>query len=213
MHGFGIHVTHCSFDQIFNMSYPFKSNLRSLAGSFLSSSVSRESACSVGDLGSIPGSGRSPGEGNGKPLQYPCLEKSHGLRSLVTCSPWIAELGMSERLTLGHWYGQVAFVFTMNHQLKKQSISKIIACNVGRYGNSHILLHTAEFEQNSFVQMSAWHKSCISFIPTYHIHTHIRKLISTVYSSNMSPEGWDQKTSLVSFWHLHSQKMCVYVVI
>ena len=36
----------------------------------------KESACSVGDLGSIPGSGRSPGEGNGNPLQYPCLENS-----------------------------------------------------------------------------------------------------------------------------------------
>ena len=34
----------------------------------------RESSCSAGDLGSIPGSGRSPGEGNGNPLQYPCLE-------------------------------------------------------------------------------------------------------------------------------------------
>ena len=32
------------------------------------------SACNVGDLGSIPGSGRSPGEGNGNPLQYSCLE-------------------------------------------------------------------------------------------------------------------------------------------
>ena len=32
------------------------------------------SACSVGNLGSIPGSGRSPGEGNGNPLQYSCLE-------------------------------------------------------------------------------------------------------------------------------------------
>ena len=32
------------------------------------------SACSVGDLGSIPGSGRSSGEGNGNPLQYSCLE-------------------------------------------------------------------------------------------------------------------------------------------
>ena len=30
--------------------------------------------CNVGDLGSIPGSGRSPGEGNGNPLQYSCLE-------------------------------------------------------------------------------------------------------------------------------------------
>ena len=34
----------------------------------------KESACSTGDLSSTPGSGRSPGEGNGNPLQYPCLE-------------------------------------------------------------------------------------------------------------------------------------------
>ena len=33
-----------------------------------------ESACNAGDLGSIPESGRSPGEGNGNPLQYCCLE-------------------------------------------------------------------------------------------------------------------------------------------
>ena len=32
------------------------------------------SACSAGDLGSIPGSGKSPGEGNGNPLQHSCLE-------------------------------------------------------------------------------------------------------------------------------------------
>ena len=38
------------------------------------SSDGKESASSAGDLGSIPGSGRSPGEGNGNPLQYPCLE-------------------------------------------------------------------------------------------------------------------------------------------
>ena len=37
-------------------------------------SVGKESACSAGDPGSIPGLGRSPGEGNGNPLQYPCLE-------------------------------------------------------------------------------------------------------------------------------------------
>ena len=38
------------------------------------SSVSKESACSAGDLGSVPRLGRSPGEGNGDPLPYPCLE-------------------------------------------------------------------------------------------------------------------------------------------
>ena len=34
----------------------------------------KESSCNVGDSGSIPGSGRSPGEGYGNPLQYSCLE-------------------------------------------------------------------------------------------------------------------------------------------
>ena len=34
----------------------------------------KASACNAGDLDSIPGSGRSPGEGNGNPLQYSCLE-------------------------------------------------------------------------------------------------------------------------------------------
>ena len=34
----------------------------------------KASACNVGDLGSVPGLGRSPGEGNGNPLQYSCLE-------------------------------------------------------------------------------------------------------------------------------------------
>ena len=37
---------------------------------------SKETACIVGDPGLIPGSGRSPGEGNGNPLQYSCLENS-----------------------------------------------------------------------------------------------------------------------------------------
>ena len=36
----------------------------------------QETACNVGDPGSIPGSGRSPGEGNGHPLHYSCLENS-----------------------------------------------------------------------------------------------------------------------------------------
>ena len=41
---------------------------------FPGGSDDKESACSAGDLGSIPGSGRSPGEGDGYPLQYSCLE-------------------------------------------------------------------------------------------------------------------------------------------
>ena len=44
------------------------------ARGFPGSSDSKASAYNVGDPGSIPGSGRSPGEGNGNPLQYSCLE-------------------------------------------------------------------------------------------------------------------------------------------
>ena len=41
---------------------------------FVGGSDRRESACNAADLSSIPGSGRSPGEGRGNPLQYSCLE-------------------------------------------------------------------------------------------------------------------------------------------
>ena len=51
---------------------------------FPGNSVGKESACSAEDPGSIPGSGRSPGEGNGKPLQYPCLD------NLMDRGAWLA---------------------------------------------------------------------------------------------------------------------------
>ena len=51
-------------------------------------SDSKESACSAGEQGSIPGSGRSPGEGSGNPLQYACLEdpmdRPRGCKELAT---------------------------------------------------------------------------------------------------------------------------------
>ena len=49
--------------------------LQMVAG-FPGGSDSKESACNVAGLGSIPGSGRFPGEGNGNPLQYSCLVNS-----------------------------------------------------------------------------------------------------------------------------------------
>ena len=50
--------------------------------------VSKESIRNAGDLGSIPRLGRSPGGGNGNPLQYSCLENPHGERSLMGYSSW-----------------------------------------------------------------------------------------------------------------------------
>jgi len=65
---------------------------------FSDGSDGKESACNVGDLGLIPGSGRSPGGGHGNPLQYSCLRIPHGQRSLVGYSAWgCKESDMTER--------------------------------------------------------------------------------------------------------------------
>ena len=59
----------------------------------------KESACSAGDLGLIPGLGRPPGGGHGNPLQCACLENPHGQRSLLGYSPWgCKESDMTKRL-------------------------------------------------------------------------------------------------------------------
>ena len=52
----------------------YKEKKRVGGGRFPCSSVSKESACNAGDLGLIPGSGRSSGEGNSNSLHYSCLE-------------------------------------------------------------------------------------------------------------------------------------------
>ena len=54
----------------------------------------KASACNVGDLGSISGSGRSPGEGNGTPLQYSCLENP-----MVGGALWAAVHGVTKSRT------------------------------------------------------------------------------------------------------------------
>ena len=60
---------------------------------FPGDSDGKKSACNAGDLGSVPGLGRSPGGGHGNPLQYSCLENPHGQRSLVGYSPWGCRVG------------------------------------------------------------------------------------------------------------------------
>ena len=62
----------------------------------------KESACHARDLGSVPGTRRSLGEGNGNSLQYSCLENPHGQRSLAGYSLWgCKELNTSELLSTG----------------------------------------------------------------------------------------------------------------
>ena len=57
----------------------------------------KQSTCNVGDMGLIPGLGRSPEGGHGNPLQFSCLENPDGQRIVVGYSPWgRKELDMTE---------------------------------------------------------------------------------------------------------------------
>ena len=67
--------------------------------SFPGGSDGKKSTCNTGNLGLIPGLGRSPGGGHGNQLQYSCLENSQGQRSLAGYSPWgHKESDMTEQL-------------------------------------------------------------------------------------------------------------------
>ena len=66
---------------------------------FSGSSDGKESACHVGEPGLIHGLGRSPGEGNGYPLQYPCLENSMGRGAWQATVHRAAESDTTEQLT------------------------------------------------------------------------------------------------------------------
>ena len=82
---------------------------------FPGGSDGKESGCNAGDLGLIPGSGRSPGEGNGYPLQYSCLENS----MVRGYSPWgRKESDMTEQISLS--------LFTFSKKKGKETIEVIV---------------------------------------------------------------------------------------
>jgi len=75
---------------------------------FPGGSDGKQSVCNTGDLGSIPGLGRSPGGGHGNPLQCSCLENPHGQWRLAGYSPWGCQnfvtlwtIGLQDPLSMG----------------------------------------------------------------------------------------------------------------
>ena len=71
-------------------------------------SAGKESAFNAGDMGLIPGLGRSPEGGHGNPLQYSCLENPHEQRRLVGYSPWGCKKShITEQLSAQHIFVHV----------------------------------------------------------------------------------------------------------
>ena len=95
--------------------------------SFPGSSDGKKSACNSGDLGWIPGSGRAPGEGNGNPLQYSCLEISMDRRAWwPTVHGGCKEADTTERLSLfTHILTKAGFLIT----LRKILLGLNMTCN------------------------------------------------------------------------------------
>ena len=91
----------------------------------------KESACNAGDLGSVPGLGRSPGEGYGNPLQYSCLKNLHG-QSLEGCSSW----GHKETRLSNSAHTHTSF---QKHE-SLQSICKILSLSLCGQPESSLLL-------------------------------------------------------------------------
>ena len=81
---------------------------------FPGGSGSKESTCNKGDGGLILGSGRSPGEGNGYPLQYSCLENS-----MDRVAWWATVHGVAKNQTQLRYYHFHAFKFTISFQEEK----------------------------------------------------------------------------------------------
>ena len=124
----------------------FKARLyRTLWASLVAQTV--ESACSAGDLHSILGLGRSPGEGNGYPLQYFCLENSMHSRTWHSISKNVS-------LKFYTLYINIYFVIISDLQESKNSIK-----------NSHLPI-------TQIPQMLIFHP-CYIILPSIHIYTSI----------------------------------------
>ena len=115
-------------------------------------SDSKESACNAGDPGSIPGLGRSPGEGHGYPCQYSCLENP------MDRGAWRATLHGVPRVTARYWTKEAThkkiFPFKLNNRLKKKKKQNTAEEKV--LGET-IKLWPLKTHHKAHLQLMVWH--------------------------------------------------------
>ena len=89
----------------------------------------KEFACNAGGLGLIPGSGISPGEGNGNPFHYSCLENSMDRRAWLATVNEVAESHSTELLTLS---------LSLFHLMKDNTFPILLVPGIEWYINLYI---------------------------------------------------------------------------
>ena len=114
----------------------------------------KESSCNAGNMGLIPGLGRSLEGGHGNPLQYSCLENPQGQRSLVGYSPWgRKESDTTERLSI---HSTFKFNFQRNlvpEMVKDKYFTQFYEAMI----NSDLILLTQKFHAFSFLPQNSWY--------------------------------------------------------
>ena len=124
---------------------------------FPGGSEDKESACNAGDQGSIPGLGRSPGDGSGYPLQYSCLENPHGQQSLAGYSLWgCKESDTTEQLTLS---------FSHLNQWTLSKANSPSSFGLYAYNQLKVLKAKTGFLKKEFGFNVAMQNSCLYFEP------------------------------------------------
>ena len=120
--------------------YPISTSPSTFSGG----SDGKASACSAGDLGSIPGSGRSPGEGNGNPRQYSCLENPMDAGAWWGYSPWGRKESDTTEQLYFHFSLAVIFIISCMIALRSESIMIVWKPLANSIAISKVLPRSAE---------------------------------------------------------------------
>ena len=97
---------------------------------FLGGSDGEESACNAGNPGSIPGLGRSPGEGHGNPLQYSCLENSMDRGAWqATQSMWLQRVRHDSATNKASYLTSLSFRFLILKNRINHTVDVRIKCD------------------------------------------------------------------------------------
>ena len=120
---------------------------------FPSSSAGKESTCNAGDPGSIPGSGRSTGEGIGYPLQYSCLENSMDcIVHEVTKSQTQQQLSLQVVQCFFHYTQLFKFCTHSSHcKIKKKNEKQNKTVGANRQSSTEKRIYQTSFIQKKFL--------------------------------------------------------------